>query len=681
MSFKTVERRVGFAEIFELLGSMRFAISLLVFICIASVIGTVLPQNELPNTYINQFGLFWVALFDVFAVWNVYNSWWFLTTMGFLVVSTTLCVIRNAPKMVREMTNFREYVRGSSLRAFPNRFEIQTAEAPSYYVQPVTQWLKKRGYAYRVREDEHDSYLIAAKKGGANRLGYIFGHLAIVVICVGGLLDSELPVRMQVWLGDKGPVTENMFMSEVPDYGRLSIANPSYRANMLLPEGARTANAIISYKEGVLLQPIPFVVELEEFTIDYYSTGMPSSYRSWVKVTDPDTKESFKQLVEVNKPLRYKGVTIYQSGFDDGGSTLKLAMYPLLGGDYQPRTINAQVGDQQTVELDFLSEQPKVALRPTELRVINVEDLSSGVPQPKAWVDHVAEVTGSAASKRDSNLVNVGPSVHYNIIDQDGQSFEYVNYMAPIVLDDFPVFLLGMRRTEADPIRYVRIPADGKNSMDEFMRLRAAIEDPNMVAKAAKRFARNHGASGQAAIIEEAAHNALLRFADQGLAGLLDHVPEEERERIASFTIPMLQLTLLELRDLLRQQYNEPAVDYTGERGEKEQEWVRLGVLAIANLASYPAPAVFTLQSFDHVQASVFQVTRSPGMFIVYLGCLFLIIGVFVMIYVRDRRVWVWIRPDSSGSLMTAAMTSQRRNLDFRQEFERFQNDFQRFET
>src|SRR5690625_5778758 len=109
--------------------------------------------------------------------------------------------------------------------------------------------------------------------------------------------------------------------------------------------------------------------------------------------------------------------------------------------------------------MDFLPDSPTVSIQPTELRVINVEYLSSGVPQPKAWVDHVAEVTGSAASKRDSILVNVGPSVHYNIIDQDVQSFEYVNYMAPNVLDDLPVFLLGMRRTEADPIRYVRIPA------------------------------------------------------------------------------------------------------------------------------------------------------------------------------------------------------------------------------
>ena len=45
--------------VLELLASMRFAISLLTVICIASVIGTVLKQHEpLPN-YVNQFGPFW----------------------------------------------------------------------------------------------------------------------------------------------------------------------------------------------------------------------------------------------------------------------------------------------------------------------------------------------------------------------------------------------------------------------------------------------------------------------------------------------------------------------------------------------------------------------------------------------------------------------------------------------
>lgn len=47
----------------ELFSSMRFAISLLTIICIASIIGTVLKQHEPIGNYINQFGPFWSELF------------------------------------------------------------------------------------------------------------------------------------------------------------------------------------------------------------------------------------------------------------------------------------------------------------------------------------------------------------------------------------------------------------------------------------------------------------------------------------------------------------------------------------------------------------------------------------------------------------------------------------------
>src|SRR3546814_5921638 len=51
-------RRLG-ADVIELLGSMRFAVSLLMFICVASLIGTVLQQNQAASNYIDQFGPFW----------------------------------------------------------------------------------------------------------------------------------------------------------------------------------------------------------------------------------------------------------------------------------------------------------------------------------------------------------------------------------------------------------------------------------------------------------------------------------------------------------------------------------------------------------------------------------------------------------------------------------------------
>ncbi|MDP3326137.1 MAG: cytochrome c biogenesis protein ResB, partial [Hydrogenophaga sp.] len=51
------------SQLVELVSSMRFAISLLTVICIASVIGTVVKQHEPLNNYVNQFGPFWADVF------------------------------------------------------------------------------------------------------------------------------------------------------------------------------------------------------------------------------------------------------------------------------------------------------------------------------------------------------------------------------------------------------------------------------------------------------------------------------------------------------------------------------------------------------------------------------------------------------------------------------------------
>jgi cytochrome c biogenesis protein len=174
-----------------------------------------------------------------------------------------------------------------------------------------------------------------------------------------------------------------------------------------------------------------------------------------------------------------------------------------------------------------------------------------------------------------------------------------------------------------------------------------------------------------------ASRTALQTFVRAGFDGLISRVPEAERERILGFAIPMIQFTLSELRDLLRQQQGLPELDYSQENSDANR-WIQSAVLAFANLPDYPAPVMLTLDSFEQVQASVFQVARSPGMYIVYLGCLFLIIGVFSMFYIRDRRVWVWIRPHNQGSSVMAAMTSQRRNMDFNLEFDRLKAAFNR---
>jgi cytochrome c biogenesis protein len=58
----------------------------------------------------------------------------------------------------------------------------------------------------------------------------------------------------------------------------------------------------------------------------------------------------------------------------------------------------------------------------------------------------------------------------------------------------------------------------------------------------------------------------------------------------------------------------------------------------------------------------------------VYLGCAFLILGVFAMLYVRERRLWVWLAPATSGSEATMALSSNRETLDTDREFERLRH-------
>src|SRR3954471_20106922 len=114
----------------ELLSSMRFSISLLTVICIASVIGTVLKQQEPMVNYVNQFGPFWAQLFLALKLNAVYSAWWFLLILAFLVVSTSLCIARNTPKIITDLKVFKENIREQSLRAFHHRAEARLPHAP-----------------------------------------------------------------------------------------------------------------------------------------------------------------------------------------------------------------------------------------------------------------------------------------------------------------------------------------------------------------------------------------------------------------------------------------------------------------------------------------------------------------------------------------------------------------------
>ena len=104
---------------------------------------------------------------------------------------------------------------------------------------------------------------------------------------------------------------------------------------------------------------------------------------------------------------------------------------------------------------------------------------------------------------------------------------------------------------------------------------------------------------------------------------------------------------------------------------DKSQAFIGAAMLSLSDSFFYPAPVLLMLTDFKQVQASVFQVTRAPGQTLVYIGCVLLIVGVFAMLYIRERRLWVWLAPQGDGrTRVTMALASTRHTLAADAEFD-----------
>lgn len=682
------------AQLIELLSSMRFAVAILAVICIASIIGTVITQNAAEINYINQFGPFWAQVFIRCQLNTVYSSWWFLLLLTFLVTSTSLCIARNTPKILRHLHDHKENIRASSFAAFSSkhRAEAQFAGTAIEQSRALGQILLAQHWKVKL-QTRADGVMLAAKSGSLNKLGYIATHSAIVLICVGGLIDGDLLIKAQQWLGWKSVYTGSGYISQIAPEHRLPPDNPSYRVNLRVSEGSANSSALLNQSQGVLIQDLPFSVELKKFFVEYYSTGAPKVFASDIVIHDKETGKKTPARIEVNKPLSYRGNSIYQSSFEDGGSLLHLN--PLvLDPRVQAAPLSGRVGEATSVQLG----QQKEKLEFGDLRLINVENFAN---MGKAGNTDVRKVDLQASlsqhlgaankEKTNPNLHNVGPKVQYKLRDAAGQAVEFDNYMLALQMpgQSMPHFLFGMRRSPNEDFRYLRVPADSEGGAQEFARLRRSLYDENALARAAQAYAESAVASRAGAT--PAAHQALVhqlqdaslltlqRFAGSlapalgtpadarsGLPAIAHHIesniPEAERALAGQYVMRMLTGSIWQLLQDSRQQAGlSPLVD-----DEKARDYTVQMLTAINDSFAWPSPVIYTLQNFEQVQASVFQITKGPGKWVVYLGCVLLILGVLAMLYIREQRLWIWL---STQGQLRLAYSSNRPGLETDQAF------------
>jgi cytochrome c biogenesis protein len=644
----------GGKVLLQFLGSMNLAVTLLVGIAIASIIGTVLQQNEPYQNYIIKFGPFWFEMFRALGLYDLYGAVWFQGILGFLLVSISVCVYRNGPTMLRDMTHFREHVTDTSLRAFHNCREWRLPQPAAAVLETAATVFTARGFRLR-KTTEHGRSTLVAMKGGINRLGYLFTHIAIVIICVGALVDGNLSLKLAEMSGRVKIETRDIPASKVPAISVLPQDTGAFRGSITIPEGSTADFVFLNVRDGYFVQKLPFTVKLKDFRIQHYVSGQPKSFESDLVIEDPQRDAPLEATIAVNHPLIYRGYAIYQASFGDGGSLLKFRAWPLVGAEPDTVDLEGRVNSDKVLEV---FGEP-LTLELTDFKLFNIFPVPEGDPSGKKFRNH-------------------GPSFQYKLRDQGGQAHEYITYMSPVLQNGRQYYISGVRGSPADDFRYLHIPADDKISLERFFRLRNALYDTARVDEVARATAAQmfRALASPDPQMQDKLYQSITQvvriFAEQGYDGIgafvAAQVPAERQETVLTAYGRMLQSVLAQLYvGVLRAEGSDlqQGVD------ARASQFYEDAIAAMSQLGEYAAPFYLQLTGFEQVEASGLQIARAPGKNVVYLGCVLLIAGVFLMFYTRHRRYWFRIVAADAGSSEVLFAGSGHRDLrEFHKEYE-----------
>lgn len=313
------------------LGSMSLAIVIITVLALASVIGTVLLQNQDQTDYLQQFGPVWYWVFRSLGLFDMYHTWWFMSLLGLLMVSLSVCLWRHVPKILKDMKSRKVTLSDSAMKHMKHvhHWQVQSESAG------VIEQLKQQLAGWDFREDSYQgTHYLRADKGHYNKLSYILVHVAILIILIGGWMSVQF----------------------------------GFRGNMAVPEGNQESE--ISFLKGTSTEymKMPFEVRCNEFMIDFYPNGMPKEFRSNLTIIDGG-KEVLTSDIIVNEPLYYKGVRIYQASFGDGGSKVRFKLYRMDG--------SLEIADAEAqVYRTYTDEKSGATMEVSDFRPHNVENMA-----------------------------------------------------------------------------------------------------------------------------------------------------------------------------------------------------------------------------------------------------------------------------------------------------------------
>ena len=253
--------------------SIRLTLFTLFALAVTSIIGTVIPQKEPMQFYIQKYGENWATVFHMLYIPDMYGSRWFLSFLVLLSINLIVCTIDRFPNIWKLVTADVLSQDPDRIEKMSNRHVLSAKSSHQDAVAIVTDVLHKAGWNTE-QTNKNNGLLLGSQKGAWTRLGVIGVHVSIIIIFIGAIIGSVL----------------------------------GYKASVMIPEGSATDRV---YETGTNKAiPLGFQVRCDRFALSFYDTGAPKEYRSDLTVFE-NGKKAIKKSIVVNDPMDYKGLTFY----------------------------------------------------------------------------------------------------------------------------------------------------------------------------------------------------------------------------------------------------------------------------------------------------------------------------------------------------------------------------------
>lgn len=320
--------------IWNFLASVKLALFTLFFLSITSIIGTIIPQKEASQWYIERYGEKTAHLFEILSITpDMYSSGWFLSLLGLLCINLIVCSLDRFPGVWQQIKADNLATPLARLEKMTPQHHWQSPNQAHNTADTLTAALSANGWKAEKRNQDH-GILLFAQKGALTRTGVYIVHASILIIFAGAMIGSIL----------------------------------GFKASVMLPETKGT-DRVYTFDTRTPID-LGFEVRCDHFNIEFYANGMPKAYRSQLSILEGG-QVVHKKAIVVNDPLTYKGITFYQSSYEP---------YP----NFMITVTNKKTGLSETAILPY-QQQHTLKESGLQVGIINAEARGQSVNRMKIW--------------------------------------------------------------------------------------------------------------------------------------------------------------------------------------------------------------------------------------------------------------------------------------------------------